>query len=329
MRRLFLFLLLAGSGWYAWTRLRPYDPTPWLADLDQLERATASSYANLDWMVERGVVDPAELHRLTDSLIRHAGSDGEARAALREFGRAFKDGHFGVRRPKPGIVSRIERMVRGGGTSDELLASVDGRTACARLGYESDVNESRLALAPGYRVHAEGSFPTGLVQIPGGETAGVLRVSSFSETGYPDVCEGVWETFRGSLTHDSACVNECQWRFQWEVASALLLEEANAVRSLRQAGATILVVDLTGNGGGTDWVDPAARQLVARPISATLSSGVRHRHHVGPLEGDRPPLLNDLARTDLKPGQRELLTAALARLDSAIAEAKAPCDRSG
>ena len=89
MRRLFLFLLIAAAGWYAWTRLRPYYPAPWLADLAQLERATASSYANLDWMVERGVVNPADLHRRTDSLIRHAGSDREARAALREFGRAF------------------------------------------------------------------------------------------------------------------------------------------------------------------------------------------------------------------------------------------------
>ena len=41
MRRLVLLLLLVGSAWYGWTRFRPYDPTPWLADLDQLERATA------------------------------------------------------------------------------------------------------------------------------------------------------------------------------------------------------------------------------------------------------------------------------------------------
>ena len=77
-------------------------------------------------MVARGVVDPAELHRRTDSLIRHAGSAGEARDALRQFGRTLEDGHFGVRWPKPEFVDAIERFVRGGGTSSDLTAALDG-----------------------------------------------------------------------------------------------------------------------------------------------------------------------------------------------------------
>jgi hypothetical protein len=112
------------------------------------------------------------------------------------------------------------------------------------------------------------------------------------------------------------------------VAVALLAEQREAVRALRKAGAELLVVDITRNGGGTDWVEPAARQLVARPIAGILSAGVRHPHTVGPLAERRALLARDSARSDLRPAQRALVESALARVDSALASARTPCDRS-
>ncbi len=328
-RRLLLLALLVAAGWFGWARFGPYDPAPWLADLDTLEVHTAAAYANLDWQVARGVVDPVALHRRTDSLLRHASHAGAARRALVDFGRAFQDGHYHVGRPTPAFVKDLERLVRGGGGSSRVTPDLGGPKACARLGYGTRHRPSLLAAAPGWREVVAGPFQAGLVPLADGRAAGVLRIQHFGEDGYAGTCEQVWESFRRSIPADSTCGDECGWRLRHAVAVALLAEQRQAVRALREAGAGLLVVDLTRNGGGTDWVEPAARQLVARPIPGILWSGVRHPHHVQQLEGSRAALARDAARDDLRPAQRALVEAAMARLDSALASARTPCDRSG
>jgi hypothetical protein len=326
-RLLGAFLVLAALAvWRPWQGL---DPAPWLADLQMLEDSTAAHYANLDWKISQGAVDPVALHRRTDSLIRHAGSAREARRALVEFGRAFDDGHYSVRRPMPAIAAKLERLFRGGGTSAVVAADLDGATACARLGYGNRASPSLLSSSEGWRTVTTDPFPAGLVPLPDGRTAGVLRIPHFGEDGYPGPCASTWQAFRDSIAGERECDDDCRWRFQRNVANSLLAAQARAIRELRARGADLLIVDLTGNGGGTNWVDPAVRQLAARPLRGPSGSGVRHPHHVRQLEGIREPLVRDLARTDLRAGQRELLSASLARLDSALAQARTPCDRSG
>ncbi len=329
LRRLFLAGTIAALAWFAWSRYGPYDPTPWLADLDTLESHTAAAYANLDWQVAQGIVDPAALHQRTDSLIRNAPHAGSARRALIEFGRAFRDGHYHVGRPTPAFVESLERLARGGGISSRATPDLDGRTACARLGYGTRDRPSLLAWAPGWRELVGGPFQAGLVPLENGRPIGVLRIQHFGEDGYAGVCEGVWESVRSSLGRESACQGECEWRLRHAVAVALLAEQRTALQALRHAGAELLVVDITRNGGGTDWVEPAARQLVARPIPGILSTGVRHPHTVGPLTERRVVLARDSARSDLRPAQRAIVESALARVDSALASAGTPCDRSG
>jgi hypothetical protein len=328
LRRLLLLALLIAAAWLGWTRFGPYDPAPWLADLDTLEVHTATAYANLDWQVAQGIVDPAALHQRTDSLIRNASNAGAARRALIDFGRAFGDGHYHVGRPTPAFVESLERLARGGGISSRATPDLDGHTACARLGYGTRDRPSLLASAPGWRELVPGPFQAGLVPLENGRTAGVLRIQHFGEDGYARTCEGVWEGFRTSIPTDTACEGECEWRLQHAVAVALLAEQREAVRALKEAGVELLVVDITRNGGGTDWVEPAARQLVARPIAGILATGVRHPHTAGPLAERRALLARDSARSDLRPAQRAMVESALARVDSALASARTPCDRS-
>ena len=172
LRRLVLPAALVAAAWYAWARFGPYDPAPWLADLDTLEAHTAAAYANLDWQAAQGVVDPVALHRRTDSLIRNATHAGAARRALVEFGRAFGDGHYSVSRPQPGFVVALERLVQGGGGEEGVTRELGGPRACARLGYGTRNGPSLLAAAPGWREVVSGPFQAGLVPLPDGRTAG-------------------------------------------------------------------------------------------------------------------------------------------------------------
>ena len=112
MRRFFklaLFPALLGVGWAAWDQLAPVDPDGWRSDLDTLAAHTAAAYANLDWQVAAGRVDPADLHARTDSALAAAHTRRQARAALRDFARAFGDGSL-YNRPNSHRFSRPVRF---------------------------------------------------------------------------------------------------------------------------------------------------------------------------------------------------------------------------
>jgi hypothetical protein len=101
-----------------------------------------------------------------------------------------------------------------------------------------------------------------------------------------------------------------------------------ALRALRDAGATALVVDLTGNGGGTEWVDPLARQVTRRTLEAARIGFPRHPHWTRALEQEVRAVDSLLAAPGTDPALRPLLDASRARLDSLRAETGRPCDRS-
>jgi hypothetical protein len=315
---------LASAGWGA-TSLRPYHPEPWLADLAQLESATASAYANLEYVVARGRVDPAALHRRTDSAIRHAGSDREARRALQEFARAFEDGHFHVVRQPPAFVeTAMERW--SAWRRGEVTAALDGASACGRLGYGVDASRPLLASADGWRAIEDGAFPTGMIEI-GGRPVGVLQIASFDVSRVGGACAAEWERFRTTLAEGAVCDEGCENAFYDRLVDAVLGDLARRIESLRAAGAEALVVDLTGNGGGNEWVDPATRLFSPRPLHGSPSGWIRHEHVVGPLTETRSRIAGDLERVDLAPDVRATLVGALASVDRRIAEARQGCDR--
>ena len=45
-----------------------------------------------------------------------------------------------------------------------------------------------------------------------------------------------------------------------------------------------LIVDVTGNGGGSEWVDPVTRIFSALPLRAMRAATVRHPRSVAPTE---------------------------------------------
>jgi hypothetical protein len=329
MRRPARLLLLTAIGLaaafiFAWAR--PYDPEPWLADLATLEAGADAAFANLEWHLAHGV-DPVALHRRTDSAIRHARSGREARAALRRFAAAFHDGHFAVVRPMPGWVRAARDRWRGR-TDAAPTAAMSGEQACAAIGYVDDAADaSLLARAPGYRTLAAGAFEAGVITGHGGPVVGVVRIGSFGVDRFRAVCARAWPRVRDSLAHP-ACDAGCQQAMRIATGNALLADLRRSIEAVRAAGAEHLVVDLTGNGGGSEWVDPAARQFSARPLQGQDVGFVRHPHWRASFEEDVRVADSALGDSSTDAELRPALASARLLLDSALADIATPCDRS-
>jgi Peptidase family S41 len=112
-----------------------------------------------------------------------------------------------------------------------------------------------------------------------------------------------------------------------EVAAANALGAALAARAraLRDAGATSLLVDATQNGGGSDWVEVAARTLAAVRLRGPRLAFVRSPHWTGDL---RERLAS--VEKDLRDGgtPRATLERAAETLRAAIAASEERCDAS-
>jgi hypothetical protein len=235
-----------------------YSPSAWIADYQRLKRDMAQGYANLDWMVQRRGLDLVALDRVTTERLQGARSRARAYLALRDFVAAFRDPHL-----------EIAWGGAGGGRRSQAGAA---RPACGRAGQPAAFHAGLTAL-PGWE-----PLPSSVFALARQGPTGFLRLPSFDEDNYRDACR----------TEERPGQTERQRRLS---IRALLQEQLRAdIARLRSRGVRRLVIDLTGNGGGSDWATEAAALFSSKPLRR------RERLLVGPecdrsavWRGDPPP----------------------------------------
>jgi hypothetical protein len=311
-----------------------YRPEPWLEDLDALEAHMGSVYANLEWIVEHRGLDLPALDRRTRAAIRTAGSERAAHGALEEFVAAFDDPHFGIEQRRPRLIGWLFRL---GGDDPEnpgedgpvFEAGASGREVCESFGYrdrdhgfEFDVG----ALPRWSALPSDGAFPAGVFELPDDHRVGILRIEHFAEDGYRGACAAEWDASAHGRT--GPCGEECLAGFRRSASDALARRVARRVAELEAAGARTLVVDVTGNGGGTEWVDPVTRIFSPKVLRATRVTTVRHPRGVRATTDELAAVEAGLPDSALPDSTRALLGEARDLLSALLAELQAPCDRS-
>ena len=215
------------------------DSTAWRSDFERLKADMAQNYANLDWIAERRGLDLAALARETSRAIGSAGSDAGAARVLERFIERFRDPHLQ-------LAGREES-----GAAEDIGSTDPPVPGCAAGGYREGRHGFRFPVErlPGWRPLAGGNFPAGMT----GST-GVLRLAELGESQYLSACA---ERFRTGIGERS---------LQLEVRSALQAELRSRVVQLRRAGARTLVVDVSRNGGGSEWAREAVALFTGRKL---------------------------------------------------------------
>ncbi|MBL8516801.1 MAG: hypothetical protein JNM76_07500 [Betaproteobacteria bacterium] len=300
-----------------------FETSRWHADYAALKAALAATYANLDTQVRARKIDLAALDRETTLAIDRAENDVEAARALGEMLKVFADGHLRLLPPAPAAVPA---------TATEPVP----RKTCAELGYRAPrsrgVDGSRLHRFDALGTADDAHFPAGVLKLDGGRTLGMLRISLFGEDGYPGLCETVMAarakagaTGGGTAGCDRTCAAEV-WR---EVGGEMTRALVRQVRELARREVAAIVIDLTGNGGGSEWVEQAARVVASPGLASQRMGFIKHPHWVKRFDRRIAAIDTDLAATDLAEPLRTLLVAQRERLAALRAAAVAPCERSG
>ena len=298
-----------------------FETNVWLEDFAQLKREMSDHYANLEWAVENRGLDLKQLSEQTESRLLQARSEAEAKKTIESFLEAFGDGHL------------IIQWAQNRDSNSVLIDNVQPDSQiplCRRLRYQSQEQPSKITFTrlSGFReINTEDSkyFSIGILRLAPKKNVGVIRIPLFSEYAFPDLCEQA--IARIGLTKDSPCDAECEDRVERSAANLLTAALARQIEVLKRRKIDALLVDITGNGGGTNWTEPAARTLSAKPLRSPRQQFIRHEHWTKQLKMRLEAIEADI-RQSASPN-RELLLQGGNILRKAILESQKPCDRSG
>lgn len=314
----FVLLVLAAGGA---ARGQDFKTDVWSEDFAQLKREMSASYANLEWAVENRGLDLKQLSGQTESRLLGARSEPEAKKIIESFLDAFGDGHLSVQ--------WAQNKVNNSSPADNAQPNSQ-MPLCRRLGYQSQNQTPRIAftrLNDFREINTEDSkyFSIGVLRAAAQRDVGVIRIAIFSEYAFPDLCEQA--AAQMSLTKDSPCDAECEDKVERRAANLLTAALARQIEALKRNKISALLADITGNGGGTNWTEPAARTLSAKSLRSPRQQFIRHEHWTKQLKR-RLEIIEADARRSASPN-RELLLQGENILRKAISESQQPCDRGG
>jgi hypothetical protein len=250
-----------------------WSPDPWLADLAQMRAAFAEKYANLDWLTgERELDLDAAFDRAT-ARIRQARDDGGARAVFDRLVQRLGDGHVAIEWPA------APTLPSPGGAAGPPPEPAGPAGLCRRLGYDARQASAGIGPSlPGYRqVEAGQMFATGIVP-EGRERIGLLRIGVFQPQGGPAWCGAAIAAL--AIDPERPCDDECADRILTWSYRRMTGELEQRIARLRREGATVLLVDVGGNGGGSEWAEAAARIVSPVPLTAERLAFMRGPHWV-------------------------------------------------
>ncbi|HTT98342.1 MAG TPA: S41 family peptidase [Rhizomicrobium sp.] len=235
-----------------------FDPKPWLDDLTQMHTALMTRYANIEWLITDRGADLDEYFSRTQKRIAGAQDAGGARNAFDMLARRIGDGHIDIEWPQP---------------SKPNAAGPSAHDACAEAGYDATKFGSPLAaLMPGYEAIRSVSFPAGVIAV-GEKRIGILKLGLFSAEGIPQLCHAALVALK--IAPDAPCDDKCQERIAKEAEARMNDDFIATLETLNTAHIDALLIDLTGNGGGSEWAEAAARMVTSVRLKSERIAFVR------------------------------------------------------
>jgi hypothetical protein len=137
----------------------------------------------------------------------------------------------------------------------------------------------------------------------------------------PEVCASALQAL--ALAPDADCDDACADKVESAAYTILSRDLESRIRMLRRLGASVLLIDLTGNGGGSEWAEAAARMVSPLTLRSEHRGFVRGEHWSRYWDSLAQELRAAAARTSGEDKPKLLEWAAAA--EHARTEANTPC----
>jgi hypothetical protein len=238
---------------------KAFNRQEWLADLLQVRQAFATKYANLEWAQLDSADRLSDLLDQTRDRINRATSDADSRAAFDRLTQRLGDGHVRFDWTQPASPA----------------PNSPGNVSPCRAFDASRAASPLMTHAQGYRplqTPQSDIFPAGTL-IVAGQKVRIIEIGLIGAGARPELCSQALAALRHSP--DMPCDDKCETRIE-QLANARYTEAfAAQIVAIKTAGASALLVDVAGNGGGNEWADAAARMLTSKRLVSERMAFVR------------------------------------------------------
>ena len=232
-----------------------FNRNAWKADFERLKLALAQGYANLDWQVERRGFNLSRADGQIAAMLDKADSDAGVALVFAKLVDAFDDPHLQLNPgPPPSSATLIPMQSSIDGPSD-------GKSICEAQNYSDGRASTRLPYpsAPGWIPISDGPFQAGLIG-----DIGIIRIPTFGESRYLAACKTAQKSGMDSRA------------LQLATRAILNKQLVALVGTLRGRGMKRLAIDLSRNGGGSEWSTEAATLFTEGRLTR------QEPRHVGP-----------------------------------------------
>lgn len=309
---LFIPFVVVGCGW------TPADHDAWRADLASLEDYLSATYANADDLIVAHGLKPSVLHDEALKAIDEGWSNRACRQALQHLINAFPDGHLRLESPPAWYATWFAEEAEP--DVEAFAASFAEGSASRGLPFSEHVTTQDLPHA------ASAEFPLALATFANGRRLAILRIHSFGVEYHGRAAKEALARYHTLATGAPGSPEDLYWQCFME---AILARLALAVDAIHAAAPDALLMDLTGNGGGTDWVDGAARLFSERRLTSPAFQPIRHAHWLEPARHELAEI--EALRDRLPEGDRLRiwLERVRARAAKRLEQIATPPDRRG
>jgi hypothetical protein len=221
---------------------QPFNRAAWKDEFERVKLGLAQGYANLDWQVDRRGLNLQRVSEQIHAMLDRANSDVEAAVVFTKLVHAFKDPHLQLQIGSPPESATL--LPKKG----NVEASARSEGCCSATQSSAGKGETRLPYprAEGWKQISSGPFISGVLG-----DVGFLRIPSFSEEDYPDSRKKVARPDMNARAVQLATRAELNRQLREQIAA------------LRGAGTRKLVIDVTGNGGGSEWSSEVAAMFAS------------------------------------------------------------------
>lgn len=223
-----------------------FDRGAWKADFERIKLGLAQGYANLDWQIEKRTLNLARADQQINAMLDRASSDVEAVVVLYRLVDAFHDPHLQLLPgPAPESATLLPRQ-------SSMEGPIKAANTCGEYSDRKPTTSLPYAEAPEWRELSPGPFQAGTIG-----DIGIIRIPSFDEQHYLSVCKAVAKPGVEGQDLRLATRTELNKRL-----TALIGE-------LRAKGAAKLALDISGNGGGSEWSSEVAAIFATGTLKRT------------------------------------------------------------
>ena len=299
MKAKLLFLTLSAIILYSCSSNVPEQNKLWLNDFEILKEEMVRGYANLKHASEKENMNLVELNDSTILKLRASKTKEEAQKIIKIFLRKFKDGHL-----RASIIE--EKNITDESEIKEPVVDYPKSTeqdsiALNKMDFEDKKLKTRISFdsISGYTPLSSKNnpFSAGIIKSKNNKI-GVLRIKIFMPYWFWETSKSVWKDYR--KTFEGNCDGDCQWSFLQEVERKLTNKLIERIHEFKNEGISALMIDVSSNGGGTEWCNVVAQLFANKDLKHLNASFIKHEHWKNRLENHLKSIVIDLENPIIK-----------------------------